>query len=133
MELLLEARPAYTMSGEELVATLDALHAEDAVRKTYRLDVLARLDEVGHTKEISGLDTARFVAERHRLNRPEVQRDLKLGKALPKYPVAAAALPDPYATAAPDGADDTALSADELPVVLHPAQAEAIVSALEAV
>jgi len=161
MDLLEAPRPACVLSGEEAVATLDALHAEDAARKTYRLEVMARLDETGYTKEISGEDTARFVAARHRLNRPEVQRDLKLATALAKYPAVSAALPNVYAPAGPDptvqyadasadadadasadadarafevpGGADGALSGDEFPVLLHPDQAQAIVASLEAV
>ncbi|MEU0093682.1 DUF222 domain-containing protein [Kribbella sp. NPDC006257] len=189
MDLLEAPRPAYMLSGEEALATLDALHAEMSVLQTYRLEVLARLDETGHTKEISGQSTAGFVASRHRLNPPETQRDLKLALALPKYPAVSAALPDVYAPPGPDPAiqyadpsadvqatdilsddavpDDVVpgdavsgdalsadalsgdavsdgvlsddpvaadgLSGDELPVLLHPSQAEAIVAALEAV
>ncbi|MEU0094337.1 DUF222 domain-containing protein [Kribbella sp. NPDC006257] len=156
MDLLEAPRPAYMLSGEEALATLDALHAEMSVLQTYRLEVLARLDETGHTKEISGQTTAGFVASRHRLNPPETQRDLKLALALPKYPAVSAALPDVYAPPGPDPAvqyadpsadvtDDTGeplpadtlpaevVAGDELPVLLHPSQAEAIVAALEAV
>jgi hypothetical protein len=148
MELLLDARPAYMMSGEEAVAALDVLHAEAARVETRRLQVLGRLDETGYTKEISGQDTVRFVATRHRLNRIQVQRDLNLANALHKYPTVSEALPDLSAPAGDDSAvqyaDLTGEPADrqvgegkqeggELPVLLHPAQAEAIVSALEAV
>ncbi|MEU0088991.1 DUF222 domain-containing protein [Kribbella sp. NPDC006257] len=152
MDLLEAPRPAYMLSGEEALATLDALHAEMSVLQTYRLEVLARLDETGQTKQVSGQSTAGFVASRHRLNPPETQRDLKLALALPKYPAVSAALPDVYAPPGPDPAvqyadvtDDTGeplpadtlpaevVSGDVLPVLLHPSQAEAIVAALEAV
>src|SRR5882757_12183 len=127
MEVLGAVRPAYMMSGEEVVAALDELHVEAATRKTYELQLLARLDETGYAKELSGQDTARFIATRHRLNRPEVQRDLKLGAALPKYPAVAAALPDPLApwgsdpaiqyTDEIDGGEESS-AVDELPVLL---------------
>jgi hypothetical protein len=162
MDLLEAPRPAYMLSGEEAVATLDALRAEIAFLETYHLQVLARLEETDHTKETTGQPTAVFVASRHRRNRPEVQRELKLATALPKYPAISAALPDPYAPPGPDptiqytdtdtgavtdtdtGADSNAdadadgvggdaVAVDELPVLLLPEQAEAIVAALEAV
>ncbi|WP_157979821.1 HNH endonuclease [Kribbella monticola] len=135
-------RPPWAMSGDDAVAALDALHAEFARLETYRLGVLARLEETGRTKEISGESTVRFVSARYRLNQPQVQRDLNLAAALSKYPAVSAALPDPfappgddamvqYADAAEQGADET--GEELLPVLLHVGQAEAIVSALEAV
>jgi hypothetical protein len=156
MELLLDARPACTMSGAEAVAALDALHAETARLETRRLQVLGRLHETGYTREISGQDTVRFVATRHRLNRTQVQRDLNLANALHKYPTVSEALPDLSVPVGDDSAvqyaDMTGEPADgqvgeevrgeagegeqergELPVLLHPAQAEAVVSSLEAV
>jgi hypothetical protein len=172
MELLLDARPAYMVSGEEAVAALDVLHAEIARLETRSLEVTARLDETGYTKESTGQDTARFLAGRYRRNLHAVRRDLALAKALPKYAIVTAALPDPYAPAGDDptiqyadaDADADAAGAGEgegsgtdegagegegpgtgegagtgeggqdlLPVLLHPDQAEAIVSSLEAI
>jgi hypothetical protein len=147
-------RPPCTMSGDEAVAALDALHAELARLETYRLGVLVRLDDTGRTKEISGESTVRFVSARYRLNQPQVQRDLNLAAALSKYPTVTAALPDPFAppgdqavvqyadplpgengeavaSPAADGRDET--DQELLPVLLHVEQAEAIVCALEAV
>ncbi len=148
MDLFEAPRPAYTMSGEEALAALDALHAEITVLQTYHLEVLARLDETGHTKDVSGQPTAVFVASRHRRNRPEVHRELELATTLHKYPAVSAALPDVYAPPGPDpvvqytnadadpdgsGVAGDAVSVVELPVLLLPEQAAAIVAALEAV
>ena len=80
-----------------------------------------------------------------------MRHDLKLAKALPKYELVSAALPDPSTPDQdndrdPDGVNADACDADRGsqtaehggdpegnagPVVLHPAQADAIVSALE--
>ncbi|WP_166678555.1 HNH endonuclease [Kribbella voronezhensis] len=121
------------------------MHAEFARLETYRLGVLGRLEETGRTKEISGESTVRFVSARYRLNQPQVQRDLNLAAALSKYPAVTAALPDPFAPPGDDAmvqysdsAPGEGVAADEtdqelLPVLLHVGQAEAIVSALEAV
>jgi hypothetical protein len=139
-------RPAYTMSGEETLAALDALHAKIAALETYQLELMVRLDDTGYPKEIGAHDTARLIATRHRKNLGAVRRDLALAKALPKYPAVASALPNPHAStgAHADTSDDpgapgvadrrTEVGAEGLlPVVVHPAQAQAIVAALEAI
>jgi len=67
MELLVDARPAYLVSGEEAVVALDGLHAEIArPGDPAPLEFTARLDDTGYTKETTGQDTARFVAVRYR-------------------------------------------------------------------
>ncbi len=103
------------MSGSELLSTLDELHDEIAERETRRREVIARLDEIGYAKEIGAHDTARLIADRYRLDPAEAARLVRFGKALPKYSAVAAALPG--------GCGEGML--------LHPAQAEAIMSALE--
>ncbi|MFC5261489.1 DUF222 domain-containing protein [Kribbella qitaiheensis] len=139
---LVEMRPAYTMSGSEALSALDALHIEAATRGTYRLELLARLEETGYAKELGARDTTRLLSMRHRLDAGTVRRDLKLATNLAKYQAVTAALPDPHTptihaapTAAPDTNDlahpDT--GPDDTRPHLHPAQAEAIVSALERV
>ncbi|WP_232828055.1 HNH endonuclease [Kribbella monticola] len=92
-----ELRPACMMSGEESLAALDALHAQLALLETYRLELLVRLDDTGHAKEIHAHDTARLIAKRHRRNLGAVRRELTFAKALPKYTAVSAALPDPHA------------------------------------
>ena len=135
-------RPAYTMSGSEALSALDALHIEAATRDTYRLELLARLEETGYAKEVGARDTTRLLSMRHRLDAGTVRRDLKLATNLAKYQAVTAALPDPHTptshaapTAAPETNDlaqpDT--GPDDTRPHLHPAQAEAIVSALERV
>ncbi|TDU87744.1 HNH endonuclease [Kribbella voronezhensis] len=155
-------RPAYLMSGEEALATLDALHAQIALLETYSLEVMSRLDDTGYAKEIGAHDTARLLATRHRKNLGGVRRDLALALALPKYAAVSAALPDPHAVAGPDptiqyaeadpdanptnaplnaptesaDADDTTPDAHAqrlLPVILHKDQAQSIVAGLEAI
>lgn len=153
---LVEMRPAYTMSGSETLAALDALHIEAATRDTYRLELLARLDETGHAKDLGARDTIRLLSMRHRLDATAVRRDLKLARGLGRYEAVTAALPDPHAPAAlaaqtidasvATTADASSASADlgdsttadpeagsdNTPrLYLHPAQAEAIVRALE--
>jgi hypothetical protein len=139
---LVDLRPACSMSGSELLTALDDLHADISTRLTYRLQILQRLDKIGHAKELGAPDTIHLLSLRHRLDPADVRRDLELATTLSKYPAVAAALPDPLAPTVHDPTDalDAAGAADgavespqSLPVVLHPAQAEAIVTALEKV
>ncbi|MEV0282927.1 DUF222 domain-containing protein [Kribbella sp. NPDC050820] len=135
-------RPVWSMSGCEMLSTLDTLEAELARLQTYRLQVIAGLEGVGHAEEIGGHDTARLLAFRYRLNGIDARRDVRLALALPRYVEVSAALPDAaaqYSTdVAVDVADDVARADDrgsdgERRWLLRPAQAEAIVSALERV
>jgi hypothetical protein len=155
---LVDVRPVWSMSGSEQLTTLDALQDEIARLETYRLQVLAGFDAGGHAKELGARDTAELVSLRHRLNKADVRRDLKLAAALPKYELVSAALPTPTddldgdddgqtdtgsGTDGEDGGDidSAALEGDgaegdaggDAPVLLHMAQARAIVSALEKV
>ncbi|GAA1583649.1 hypothetical protein GCM10009789_41750 [Kribbella sancticallisti] len=102
---LAEMHPAYMMSGSDLLTTLDALHTEAALRDTYRLHLLARLDEIGHAKDLGARDTTELLSMRHRLNPTDVRRDLKLALALPKYETVTAALPDPQTASTPADPD----------------------------
>ncbi|GAA1633646.1 hypothetical protein GCM10009744_22740 [Kribbella alba] len=145
---LVEMRPVWSMSGSEQLTALDALRDEISRLETYRLQVLAGFDAGGHAKELGARDTAELVSLRHRLNKADVRRDLKLAAALPKYELVSAALPTPTDDL-DDGQADTDSNTDEgqdagadqgadgtaggAPVLLHLAQARAIVSALEKV
>jgi hypothetical protein len=111
-----DERPVWSMSGGEMLFALDAAQAEIARLQAYRLRLLAALEANGHATEIGARDTVQLIAMRHRLDAVDVRRDLRLASALPKYAEVNAAL---TADAAPDAP------------VLHPAQAEAIVTSLE--
>ena len=92
-----------------MLSALDTIQHDLARLQTRRLELLAGLEANGHAAEIGARDTIELIAVRHRLDRMDVRRDLRLANALPKYPDVQAALP----------------------AALHPAQAEAIVTALE--
>ncbi|MGW7682346.1 DUF222 domain-containing protein [Kribbella sp. NPDC054772] len=143
METLGE-RPVWSMSGSEMLDTIDQLDAELARLETYRLQVIAGLDAVGYAKEIGAQDTTQLLEYRFLLDHVRARRDVRLALALPKYPAVANALPtvdsrDPGADSPGSGADpavdsgDSVDSRDEDVPRLRPAQAEAIVSALEQV
>ncbi|TDO60729.1 uncharacterized protein DUF222, partial [Kribbella sp. VKM Ac-2571] len=119
MELLGE-RPVWSMSGSELLSTLDALEAEAARRETYRLKVIAAIESTGYAAELGARDTAELLQFRYRQDAPVARRALRLAQALPKYPAVSSALDD-----SPED--------DESEWLLRPAQADAIVAALERV
>ncbi|MFI6676577.1 DUF222 domain-containing protein [Kribbella sp. NPDC050470] len=114
MELLGE-RPVWSMSGSEMLSTLDTLEAELVRLQTYRLRVIAGLEEIGYAEELGAHDTARLLAFRYRLDSAEAHRDVRLARALPKYPTISAALPTPNPTpssSAPDTAASDATASD---------------------
>src|SRR6266540_3918483 len=88
-------RPAWAMTGAELLRELDGLHATLSRLQTRRPDLLARLDDLGHAKQLGARDTTELIAIRHRLDPAVVRRDLNHATALHRYPVVAATLPDP--------------------------------------
>ena len=113
MEILGE-RPVWSMSDGELLPALDQVDAAVAWLLTYRLQLVARVDETGLAEELGARDTAELLAMRHRIDRREAHRDVKLARTLPKYVGVSTALTD-----------------ETRP--LRPAQASAIVTALERV
>ncbi|WP_328525714.1 HNH endonuclease signature motif containing protein [Kribbella sp. NBC_00359] len=122
---LLDERPVWSMSGAEMLAGLDQLQADLTRRQVRRLELLAALDANGHAKDIGAGDTVRLLSVRHRLDPRDVRRDLRLATALPRYPTVSAALTN--------GTYSTDVSQPPTDVPLNPAQAHAIVSALEKV
>ncbi|MFC9695113.1 DUF222 domain-containing protein [Kribbella sp. NPDC056951] len=92
---ILAMPPVYTQSSSELLTALDTVQTAKALLKTYELQILGRLDEMGTASELGARDTVELVSERYRLDRADVRKDLTFTTALRKYPVVAAALPDP--------------------------------------
>ncbi len=153
MEILGE-RPVWSMSGSEMLSSLDAAFAEIARLETFALHLMAGLETTGYAQELGAGTTARLLTFRYRIDAAKARRDVHLATTLPKYPAVAAALPnpDPHHTAAATADEDEtgadSAGADEdgsrrasgagadgagAGVLLHPAQAEAIVAALEKV
>ncbi|MFF0340357.1 DUF222 domain-containing protein [Kribbella sp. NPDC004875] len=107
-------RPVWSMNDSELLPALDQVDAAVARLLTYRLQLIARVDEIGLAKELGARGSAELLAMRHRIDRREAHRDVELARRLSKY--------DAVSTALTDEARG-----------LRPAQASAIVSALERV
>jgi hypothetical protein len=114
-----------------LLSALDAVDAALTALGAYRLQLLGEVDQRGLATEHGARDTVEFLSLRHNRNRREIRRDLKLIKALPKYPAVTAALPDPTAPPEIDGEADSDGDGVSGAVVLTPGQAEAIVTTLE--
>ncbi|MEV0793203.1 DUF222 domain-containing protein [Kribbella sp. NPDC050459] len=153
MELLGE-RPAWSMSGGELLSTLDTLEAELARLEAYRLSVVAAIESTGYAQELGARDTAELLRFRYRLDPPAARRTLRLAQTAPHYPAVATALDRTASSATTDAPDDNRSdnsgSDDGVPDdsgsgdggsgdgtgggwLLRPAQAAAIVFGLERV
>ncbi|TDW81844.1 HNH endonuclease [Kribbella pratensis] len=119
-------KPVELMSDAELARALDQADAELALLETRRLRLVAAMDTSGYAERVGARDMVQYLEFRYRLDHSRAFRDVRLARALPKYPAVTAALPD-----VADVADDRD---GEIPeVVLRPAQAEAIITALEKV
>ncbi|MGW5193154.1 DUF222 domain-containing protein [Kribbella sp. NPDC004138] len=150
MELLGE-RPAWSMSGSELLSTLDTVEAELARLEAYRLSVIAAIESTGYAEELGARDTAELLRFRYRLDPPAARRTLRLAQTATHYPAVATAL---ERTASPasattadipdsgsgDGVPDDSGSGDggseaggDDGWLLRPAQAAAIVFGLDRV
>ena len=117
-------KPPELMSDAELAHALDQCDADQARTETRRLRLVAAMDKSGYAERVGARDMVQYLEFRYRLDRSRAYRDVKLSRALPKYAAVTAALPDP----------DSAVEDGEIPeVLLRPAQAEAIVTALEKV
>ncbi|NIK57735.1 HNH endonuclease signature motif containing protein [Kribbella shirazensis] len=123
------------MSDQELVRALDRADADLARVETRRLRLIAALDARGYAEQVGARDTVQFVEYRYRLDHHRARRDVQLARALPKYAAVTAALPDTLPDAEPDSDFGERLAGESsVPaVLLRPAQAEAIVTALEKV
>ncbi|WP_410789312.1 DUF222 domain-containing protein [Kribbella sp. C-35] len=110
-------RPPELMSDAELAHALDQCDADLARVETRRLRIVGAMDRSGYAERVGARDMVQYVEFRYRLDHVRAYRDVRLARALPKYSAVSAALPGP-----------------ETPqVLLRPAQAEAIVTALEKV
>lgn len=107
------ARPGWSLTGEDVLAELDLLHNAQTRLTARRLELLRRLDDLGHAKEIGARDTAELISLRHRLDRQVVRRDLQTAHGLNRYRTLASRLPgaglgDDLADGAARDVDDAA-------------------------
>lgn len=121
---VLDERPVWSMSDSEKLAALDEVQAEIDRLQVRRLQLSAGLDASGYASEVGARDTVQLLSVRYRLDPAEVRRDLRLARALHKYPAVDAALGTGRREATDADGARTRLSLD---------QAATIVSALEKV
>lgn len=101
-------RPGWSLSGAEVLDELDRLHAAQTRLSARRLELLHRLDALGHARDLGARDSVELLSLRHRLDPQAVRRDLKAANALPRHLVLAAQLPG---YPAPVGVDPEEMSA----------------------
>ncbi len=133
----LDERPVWSMSGSEMLSALDQIDADFARLQNRWLELVAGLDATGYAAEIGAHVVVQLLTLRHRLERAQVARDVRLARALPKYAAVSAGLTEGVALPPADNtADDlrNPNAADDAGVrLMRPEQAETIVSALERV
>ncbi|TCC04203.1 HNH endonuclease [Kribbella soli] len=127
-------RPPELMSDAELVRALDQADADLARIETRRLRIVAAMDKSGYAEQAGARDMVQYLEFRYRLDHSRAYRDVRLARALPKYAAVTAALPGFVdIPEMPEAGSDPEAGALVPEVVLRPAQAEAIVTALEKV
>ncbi len=70
MEILGE-RPVWSMSGSEMLSSLDAAFAEIARLETFALHLMAGLETTGYAQELGAGTTARLLTFRYRIDAPK--------------------------------------------------------------
>ncbi|GAA3088625.1 hypothetical protein JOF29_008033 [Kribbella aluminosa] len=73
------------LTNHEPLPALDELDADINRRQALRLQVIARIEDTGHAQEPGARDTVELLALRHRHDRAEASRDVRLARALPRY------------------------------------------------
>ncbi|HWD77338.1 MAG TPA: DUF222 domain-containing protein, partial [Kribbella sp.] len=111
--------------NHELLPALDDVDAEINRLKGIRLQLVARVEESGHAQELGARDAVDLLAFRHRRDRTDVHREVRLARTLPKYAAVGNALTN--------GIELPDQSADGAVRPMRTAHAAAIVSELERV
>ncbi|GAA1581334.1 HNH endonuclease [Kribbella karoonensis] len=118
---ILGGRPVVAIGNHEVLPALDQVDADINRLLGIRLQLIARAEADGLAQEVGARDTVELLTLRHRRDRAEVWRDVRLARALPKYKAVDTAL-----THGIESADGTVLP-------LQTAQAAAIITELERV
>ncbi|MBP2355166.1 hypothetical protein JOF29_006276 [Kribbella aluminosa] len=119
---VLDGRSVVSLSDGEVLPALDTVDATITYLEEVRLQLIARVEDTGQAQELGARDAVELVSKRHRRDRAEVWRDVRLAKALPKYNAIATALtngiqlptnPDTDTDTDPDTNTDTNTDAGE--------------------
>ncbi|HZX07582.1 MAG TPA: DUF222 domain-containing protein, partial [Kribbella sp.] len=82
---ILDGRQVVALGNHELLPALDQLDTELNHLEALRLQLIARIEDTGHAQELGARDTVELLSFRHRRDRTEAWRDVRLARALPKY------------------------------------------------
>ncbi|GAA3149430.1 hypothetical protein GCM10010530_80880 [Kribbella aluminosa] len=82
------------LGNHEVLPALDAVDAEIIRLQGIRLQLVTRAEEDGHAQELGARDTVELLNLRHRRDRSEAWRDVRLARVLPRYGAVGAALAD---------------------------------------
>ncbi|WP_427892640.1 DUF222 domain-containing protein [Kribbella sp. GL6] len=91
---ILGGRTVVAISNHEVLPALDEVRAEIVRLRSVELQLIARCEADGLPEEVGARDTVELLTLRHRRDRTEVWRDVRLARALPKYQAVNTALTD---------------------------------------
>ncbi|WP_427894740.1 DUF222 domain-containing protein [Kribbella sp. GL6] len=91
---ILGGRTVVAIGNHEVLPALDEVRAEIARLRSVELQLIARCEADGLPEEVGARDTVELLTVRHRRDRAEVWRDVRLARALPRYQAVNTALTD---------------------------------------
>src|SRR5690348_15447721 len=89
---VLGGRAVVALGNHELMPALDETDAEIIRLQGIRLQLVARMEESGQAQELGARDTVELLSVRHRRDRADAWREVRLARALPRYAAVADAL-----------------------------------------
>ncbi|MFD7154375.1 DUF222 domain-containing protein [Kribbella sp. NPDC059898] len=91
---ILGGRTVVALGNHEVLPALDKVRTQIARLRSVELQLIARSETDGLPEEVGARDTVELLTLRHRRDRAEVSRDVRLARALPKYQAVNTALTD---------------------------------------
>ncbi|MFD7159263.1 DUF222 domain-containing protein [Kribbella sp. NPDC059898] len=82
---ILGGRTVVAIGNHEVLPALDKVRTQIARLRSVELQLIARAETDGLPEEVGARDTVELLTVRHRRDRTEVSRDVRLARALPKY------------------------------------------------
>ncbi|MFD7156212.1 DUF222 domain-containing protein [Kribbella sp. NPDC059898] len=82
---ILGGRTVVAIGNHEVLPALDKVRTQIARLRSVELQLIARSETDGLAQELGARDTVELLTVRHRRDRAEVWRDVRLARALPKY------------------------------------------------
>ncbi|MFD7154132.1 DUF222 domain-containing protein [Kribbella sp. NPDC059898] len=82
---ILGGRTVVALGNHEVLPALDKVRTQITRLRSVELQLIARSETDGLAQELGARDTVELLTVRHRRDRAEVWRDVRLARALPKY------------------------------------------------